>query len=247
VKVRVRSAQMADPDMTSVLALFRRAANVIARLEDAVVFRGLVPPAAGGQVAPPLNSIGLRDMWKIHGGERSDGLWLARDAQPIPVPQPPEGMKLGDVLVETVSSAISKVERDCHLGPFALALDPKYFLAAQTPAPSLVLPQDRILPFLGGGPLLRSSTLPDNSGVLVALGGAPVELVVAQDLAIQFLQVTEHPHYLFRLREKIALRIKEARAIANLNKPDAPARIEGNAEPREQQAEGEQRQRQTRR
>ena len=39
----MRGAQMADPEMTSVLALFRRAANILARLEDAVVFRGLVP------------------------------------------------------------------------------------------------------------------------------------------------------------------------------------------------------------
>ena len=43
VRVPVRGAQMADPEMTSVLALFRRAASVLARLEDAVVFRGLVP------------------------------------------------------------------------------------------------------------------------------------------------------------------------------------------------------------
>ena len=43
VIVQVRGAQMADPELASVLALFRRAANVIARLEDAVVFRGLVP------------------------------------------------------------------------------------------------------------------------------------------------------------------------------------------------------------
>ncbi len=42
VTVPVRNAQMADPEMSSVLALFRRAANVVARLEDAVVFRGLV-------------------------------------------------------------------------------------------------------------------------------------------------------------------------------------------------------------
>src|SRR4029078_12974335 len=42
VRVSVRGAQMADPEMTSVLSLFRRAANVLARLEDAVVFRGLV-------------------------------------------------------------------------------------------------------------------------------------------------------------------------------------------------------------
>ena len=38
VKVHMRGAQMADPEMTSVLALFRRAANALARLEDAVIF-----------------------------------------------------------------------------------------------------------------------------------------------------------------------------------------------------------------
>ena len=43
VKVYVRGAQLADPEMRSVLDLFRRAANVLARLEDAVVFRGLLP------------------------------------------------------------------------------------------------------------------------------------------------------------------------------------------------------------
>ena len=54
VKVPVRGAQMADPEMTSVLALFRRAANVLARLEDAVVFRGLVPDPAHPGTGLPL-------------------------------------------------------------------------------------------------------------------------------------------------------------------------------------------------
>ena len=44
---------MADPELTSVLALFRRAANVLARLEDAVVFRGLVPPI----ISPPTEQL----------------------------------------------------------------------------------------------------------------------------------------------------------------------------------------------
>ena len=52
VTVRLRGAQMADPEMTSALTVFRRAANVLARLEDAVVFRGLyrnrrTSPASG--------------------------------------------------------------------------------------------------------------------------------------------------------------------------------------------------------
>ena len=53
------------------------------------------------------------------------------------------------------------------------------------------VPQDRIVPFLGGGPLLRSSALLAGYGVVVALGGAPIELVVATDVSLQFLRVTD--------------------------------------------------------
>jgi uncharacterized linocin/CFP29 family protein len=224
VQVELRSAQMADPELESALTLFRRAANIIARLEDAVVFRGTIEdiiPGAGQRRIVPRGSAGgaFANVWRIHGGQIADGLWGADGAQPVAVPEPDadDDESLGDILVAKVSEAIGDVEKAFHLGPFALVLDPKFFLAAQTPSPSLVQPQDRILPFLGGGPLLRSSTLEDNTGVLVALGGAPVELVVAQDLEIQFLQVTPDPLYLFRLREKIALRIKEPEAIANLS------------------------------
>ena len=120
-----------------------------------------------------------------------------------------------------VSNGIGQLEARGHFGPFAVVLDQNFFQAVQTPDTNLVLPQDRIIPFLGGGSLLRSSTLPDNSGIIVALGGAPVELVVATDMALQFLQVTAEPRLLFRLREKIALRIKEGDALLTLA-PGAP-------------------------
>jgi uncharacterized linocin/CFP29 family protein len=125
--------------------------------------------------------------------------------------------------VHAVSEAIGELEAHGQFGPFAAVFGQGLFLVAQTPEPgSLVLPQDRITPFLGGGSLLRSSTLDDyngHCGVVVALGGAPVELVVAKDIALQFLQVTEDPKVLFRVREKIALRIKEADAIVRLYVP----------------------------
>jgi len=102
-----------------------------------------------------------------------------------------------------------------------VVLDQDLFLVAQTPTPALVLPQDRILPFLGGGPLLRSSTLNGVAGVVafgvvVALGGEPVQLVIATDVCVQFLQVTTEPNFVFRVCEKIALRIKEPEAIIRL-------------------------------
>ena len=223
VKVPLRSAQLADPELRSALAVFRRAANVLARLEDAVIFRGLrshsLPPT---RFTPPYT--GLPEIWEIGGGEAWDGLLAPRGSSSIEVPIPaattlPFPPSFGDELVKAVSSAIGRLEGKGHFGPFAVVLDQKFFLDAQTPNGFLVLPQDRIIPFLGGGPLLRSSTLPEGSGVVVALGGAPVELVVAKDMSLQFLQVTQEPKFLFRVREKIALRIKEADAIVTLLKP----------------------------
>jgi uncharacterized linocin/CFP29 family protein len=219
VRVTVRSAQMVDPEMASVLALFRRAANLLARLEDAVVFRGV--RARGDRVEAIGGVDRLPAICEIHGGQEMGGLWA-------PVPHAPnwqwiEVSASGDALVRGVSDAIGSLEAHGQFGPFALVLGQGLFVVAQAPnQESLVLPQDRIIPLLGGGSLLRSSTLDDvggYSGVVVALGGSPVELVVATDLSAQFLQVTNDPNFLFRVREKIALRIKEAEAIIRLYVP----------------------------
>jgi uncharacterized linocin/CFP29 family protein len=224
VKVRVRSAQMADPEMASVLALFRRAAYVLARLEDAVVFKGLrARVGAPGQFEPDGGVNNLPTIYEVHGGQVLEGLWA-----PVPAPNPQSWQWIpvsaaGDALVRGVSDAIGSLEAHGQFGPFAAVLGQELFVVAQAPnKDSLVLPQDRIIPLLGGGSLLRSSTLDaygGNSGVVVALGGRPVELVVATDLSVQFLQITEHPHFLFRVRESIALRIKEAEAIIRLYVP----------------------------
>jgi Encapsulating protein for peroxidase len=221
VHVPVRNAQMADPELTSVLALFRRAANVIARLEDAIVFRGLAPnPVVAGDFAPPAGVGGLPGIWQITGASAAQGLWSLTSPRGWSRVPPLPFLLRGRAIVRAVSRAIGILEQRGHFGPFAVVLGQELFLIAQTPdVGSLVLPQDRIIPFLSGGPLLRSSTLDAMrgfTGLVVALGGAPVELVVATDLSLQFLQVTNEPAFVFRVYEKIALRIKEPTAIVQL-------------------------------
>ena len=109
-----------------------------------------------------------------------------------------------------------------------LVLGQTLFEALQTPDEhSLVLPQDRVIPFLGsGGTLLRSTTLPCDHGMLVALGGDPVDLVIAKDISVDFLQVTPDPAYVFRLHEKLVLRIMSPGAICGFrlkhNAPSSP-------------------------
>src|SRR6476620_2588244 len=129
VRVTVRGAQMADPEMTSVLALFRRAANVLARLEDAVVFRGLEEDAAynatfPGQYrfAPPID-VGPpfpNRVWEITGGQVSPGLWRHRAAQHVAgIPQAAniQGPPRLDLVV-AIADAIGRLEAQGHFGPF---------------------------------------------------------------------------------------------------------------------------------
>jgi uncharacterized linocin/CFP29 family protein len=204
--VYLRGAQMADPDMESALALFRRAANVLARLEDALVFIGQQGPDQG----PPSGINGLPAVWGVSGGQEWRGLLLATGHE-VRVAANDSAS-----LVLSVSQAIGNLEATGQFGPYAVVLGQDLFVLAQTPQQGLWLPQDRIIPLLGGGPLLRSSTLPHDQGVVVALGGAPVELVVAKDVSVQFLQLTTDPLYVFRLYEKMVLRIKDSDAIVRL-------------------------------
>jgi uncharacterized linocin/CFP29 family protein len=207
VMVVLRGAQIADPELESSLQLFRRAANLLARLEDLVVFRGL-----NGRLTPRGNL--PQGDWQITGGQRTRGLWSAARTGPVNVSR--FAGPRGNQLARGVSDAIGLLESAGHFGPFAVVLGQTFFEAVQTPAGSLVLPQDRIIPFLEGGPLLRSSALRNQTGVVVALGGAPVDLVVARDVSVDFLNVTNAPAFRFRVFEKIVLRVKQRAAICRL-------------------------------
>jgi len=224
IRVYLRGPQVADPELTSALQMFRRAANVLARIEDALIFKGRSGNSLKGGLGSNQNVI-----WTIDPETGSDdGLCDAAGKQCIPLaPLAGSPAISGEQLVSAVSEAIGKLESAGHLGPFACVLDQSLFKVAQTPSPgSLVLPQDSILPFLGGGPLLRSSTLDksikpvspqkDVTGLVVALGGAPVDLVLARDMTLSFLQVNLDPLFVFRVYEKLTLRIKEQTAIVGL-------------------------------
>jgi hypothetical protein len=122
-------------------------------------------------------------------------------------------------IVDAVVAAVEKLENRGHFGPFAAVFGHELFSDATKPVPaSLVLPTDRFVPFLDGGPLHRSSTLPDDEGVIIALGGAPVELVLGHDMDLKCLQVTLEPRYVLRVFERFVLRIKELDAVCRITK-----------------------------
>jgi uncharacterized linocin/CFP29 family protein len=216
VQVSLCTHEAQDPELNAALGMFRRAANVIARVEDALIFHGqadrALPPVAGTGNLPPI--------FAVTGGRAQPGLLTALTRVPAGAPSgvsaAPLAATRGDAVVNSIVQAINQLEANGHVGPFACVLGHDLFATVCTPSAALVLPRDRIMPFLEG-PLLRSSSIPADEGLIVGLGGNPVELVVGSDISVRFLQMTPEPRFLFRVSERVALRAREWSAIAVLD------------------------------
>ncbi|WP_271951782.1 encapsulin [Ruegeria faecimaris] len=213
VNVHVKGAQLADPELAAALIMFRRAAAIVARVEDEIIFNGQAGTGEGPQPAPGA-PVTLPPVYTVSGGGKYEGLLEAGEAQPIS-----SGSKkkpTGPEVFEAVVAGISQLESLGHLGPYACVMGNGLFQAVTTPMEnSMVLPRDSILPFLDG-PLLRSGAFPVNKAVLVSLQGAPVEIVVPSDIAVKYLQTSADGDHIFRVQQKFRLRIKEAQAISTI-------------------------------
>lgn len=208
INVQMRRPQAAQTDLSSPMIMFRRAANLIARVEDYIIFRGQPSKVEDIQVKPSI--------FRVSGGDTFLGLIdEAKNVRNIvTIGTDPSGQ--GQDLVAAVVTAISLLEENAYLGPFALVLGVDVYDVAYTPnKPSLVLPADRIKPLLDG-PLLRSSTIDRSEGVLVSLAGEFIDLVVARDIAVRFLHITDEARRLFRVSQRFTLRVKQPKAIVAL-------------------------------
>ena len=210
--VYLKNSEVTEPELASAIAMFARAADVIARVEDAVVFNGIPEegstefPSAGRVPTGTDGEPAVRPMiYKVHGGNPSAGLLGSTTPDPVTVSD----------IVDAVVEAVQLLEEQGHYGPFACVLGHQLFGLATSPSGSLVLPSDRITPFLNG-PLLRSSTIPPTNGLVIALAGNPIDLVVATDITVKFLQLSVEPRYVFRVYERIALRVKQLGAVCVL-------------------------------
>lgn len=213
VNVSLRTHEVCDPALTAALGMFRRAANFVARLEDLLVFGGRPGPNA-----ILLGSSALPEVTSVQGDGSADGLatsYAGIGRYCTLIPKPTKTVSSGECVFRAIVRSIGELDSRGYVGPYACALSHRLFTAVCTPSPSLVLPRDRVLPFLQG-PLLRASALQDPFGVVVALSGSPIELVVGSDIDVRFLQTTVEPRYVFRVSERVALRVREHGAIGVL-------------------------------
>jgi hypothetical protein len=264
IQIPLANHEVAEPELQAAAVAFRRAAVTIARVEDALIFNGQTTP--GRAPWPTLRggwAGNLPPVFSLVGGASQAGLVptgalpyqppplpniAPRVDMPLPLPTPwpwaPADRQRNmaawsEIIVRVISDTVGKLEANGHAGPFACFLSPDVFEAVHTPSPSMVLPRDRILPFLGGEYLSRSNAIPNGYGIVVAGvpacetdaygrrqkqsgGGGPVEIVVATDISLRYLQQTPEPKFLFRVWEKIALRVKEWDAVAVLRPESEP-------------------------
>jgi uncharacterized linocin/CFP29 family protein len=214
--VYLTTLEAEDPELAAAHQMLGRAADIIGRLEDAIVFNGQSvandpPRFAGTPVVVP-------EIYTVRGHHAHGLLKNARLSEPVTTVA---GYGYSNSLVDAVVAAIQQLEMHGHYGPFVCVLGHEFFRAANTPNPnSLVLPSDRIVPFLDR-PLLRSSTVPLECGVVVALSGSPVDLVVASDVHVTYLHLSVEPRHVLRVSERFVLRIKQPTAVCVLS-PGAP-------------------------
>lgn len=206
-KVDLTKLQAEDTDLSAALLLIRRAANRMARAHDAVVFSGQPGPGQLPATAPKQVT--------ATGGYQNGGASAAKP--PIDVGPPVKGSSPGEELVKAVAQALVQLEGQGYIGSYVLVLGQALFTDANTPSTgSLVLPKDRLEALLGGGPVHRSSVLPPTEGLLISMGGEPMDRAVAVEPRFEFLRIGANEVRECRVFERFAFRLKEGDSIIKL-------------------------------
>ena len=118
--------------------------------------------------------------------------------------------------VAAVQQGLAILRQAGQPGPYALFLSPQTYADAHTPLPdTLQTPAEPLLAVLKGG-LQMANELPENRGLLVSLGGDPVTICIAQDIAVAFNQQDPEGNYRFRAFERMQLNVREPSALVRM-------------------------------
>jgi uncharacterized linocin/CFP29 family protein len=209
VNVYLKNHMLVDPELAAATIMFIRAAKIVARVEDSLIFNG---KEGNNQI---VGTTDLQSVFEVGGADDYRGLVDYGGRPPngsvrINYANPNEA---GPAIFTAVVEAIGRLERRGHYKSYALVLATDLFTAINRPIPnSMVLPADSIPPLLDG-PLLRASSLQDGHGLVISLQGNPAEIVVGSDISVRYLQGTLDGMHAFRVSERLVLRVKEPTAI----------------------------------
>jgi uncharacterized linocin/CFP29 family protein len=198
-------------------SLARMAAKAIALAEDTIFFQGKKGPLPANVKADQIDSAEDGLLGEAEPGDNDDAN-PNKVSKPIQVPLAAgkPGILYGENTFSAVTEGIAKLVRKAQAPNYALFLPTKVF--ADTFAPpsnqSLVTTADRIKPLVEGG-FYGTGTLPEDRGLLVALGGEPTSLYVGREATTEFLR-KEGAKYFFRVVERAQFVARDPRAFVLL-------------------------------
>lgn len=231
-----------EEQLMTAVTLAINAVNKLSRAEDLLIFqgndgvaddlfqtltvnlRGSLKNARSGKIESRINIVGLLpsapasqivrvDPTEVNANDKSQN-------------------RYGENTFGAVAKGYSILQRT-HYGRDALVLPTNPF--ADTWAPlktTLIMPADRIKGLVGDR-FYSTSTLPDQftdpkvkpntpQGLLVALDGNTMDLVMGMDPTTAFMQIDGEGLYRFRVFERFTLRLKDPQAVVRLEfQPDA--------------------------
>lgn len=211
IQFALTEAQVDDEVNTHTgVTLTHRAGALLDLAEDLVIFQG---------------NIGLQDpvfqIVQTDGSDAGTGLVFAPPKdQVIPVfpvevdLTDPTQNRYGENTFGAVARAFALLQKT-HYGRCALVLHTNVYADTYAALPeTLAVPAERIKGLVSDH-FYVSSALPPFTGILVAIDGDTMDLVVGQAPLTTFTQVS-NSQYLFRLYERMALRLKDPTAVARL-------------------------------
>jgi uncharacterized linocin/CFP29 family protein len=138
------------------------------------------------------------------------------------------GVIYGTETFAAVALGYSVLQQNGHYGPYALVLHTIPYADAYAPVIGLVITADRIKPLVEAG-FYGTGTLPTNvpasvtgttaasyTGVLIALDGDSMDLVVGHHAYATFMQRDPDDNWRFRILERFALRLKDSTAVIRI-------------------------------
>jgi uncharacterized linocin/CFP29 family protein len=206
--------------------LARMAAKAVALAEDIIIFQGNEGSLPANVQVDLVDSASSGLLGEAAPGD-ADDVNPNKVSKPIPVqPADRPGVLYGAKTFSAVTEGIAKLIRKAQAPHYALFLPTTVF--ADTFAPpsdqSLVTTADRIKPLVEGG-FYGTGTLPEDKGLLVALGGEPTSLFVGREATTEFVR-QEGSKYFFRVTQRVQFVVRDPRSFVLLK--FLPAKSDGN-------------------
>jgi uncharacterized linocin/CFP29 family protein len=126
------------------------------------------------------------------------------------------GVVYGENTFAALTDGIARLTAKGQAPNYALILPTAVYADTFVPPSpaSLVTTAERIRPLVEGG-FYVTGTLPEDAGLLVALGGEPTSLYVGREAAAEFVR-KEGANYIFRVVERVQFVARDARAFVLL-------------------------------